>query len=123
MKAKFILNESIEIIYEDWGTLQWLVSGKAGTSESQTVGRVTFKPGKSNPLHYHPNCDEVLCLISGQLEHVLDGTQTVKMAAGDAIAIPQGMKHNAKNIGNCETVAIISFNNSDRQTIGEEEYK
>ncbi|MCX6926938.1 MAG: hypothetical protein NT154_27580, partial [Verrucomicrobia bacterium] len=28
-------------------------------------GLATILPGKSNPMHYHPNCGEVLYVISG----------------------------------------------------------
>ena len=119
MKAKFISKGSKKIINEDWGTLQWLACGKDGDSESMTVGKVTFKPGRSNPYHSHPNCEEILYMVSGEIEHIISEGETVKMSPGDTIVIPQGLKHCAKNIGGGEASALISFNNADRQTVGE----
>src|SRR5215468_10487668 len=49
-----------------WGTLQWLCNGKLMPGSEQTLGLATILPGKQNPVHYHPNCEEVLYVISGQ---------------------------------------------------------
>src|ERR1041385_2060256 len=49
----------------DWGTLQWLCNGKLISGAEQTLGLATIRPGKKNPVHYHPNCEEVLYVISG----------------------------------------------------------
>src|SRR6266542_1755146 len=49
-----------------WGTLQWLCNEKLMPGAAQTVGLATIYPGKRNPVHFHPNCEEVLYVISGQ---------------------------------------------------------
>ena len=119
MQAKYIPGNSVKIIKEDWGTLQWLVNAKNNTSSTMTVGRVTFKPGMSNPFHHHPNCNEVLYVVSGTIEHTLDSGRKTKMSPGDVIVIPGGLKHSARNTGDKEAVVVVSFDNADRITIGE----
>lgn len=108
-----------EIVHENWGTLQWLVTGRNGTSEQMTLGRVTIKPGMSNPHHVHPNCEEVLYVESGQVEHTLPDGGKVQLRAGDAIAIPRGVPHHARNIGPIDAVLIVAFDDAWRETIGE----
>jgi quercetin dioxygenase-like cupin family protein len=101
-----------------WGRLVWMVSGKLGNSEKLTVGKCFIRPGHANPPHYHPNCDEVLHVVRGRIEHRVDD-EYVEMSAGDTISIPSGRMHNARNLGDEETEFVITFNSPDRQTIGE----
>ncbi|MEQ4207470.1 cupin domain-containing protein [Actinopolymorpha sp. B17G11] len=102
-----------------WGRLVWMVSEKLGNSTTMTVGRCYIEPGMENPRHFHPNCDEVLHVLQGTIEHSLDD-QKIMMSAGDTISIPQGTFHNARNVGEQQAVFVISFSSADRQTIGEE---
>jgi quercetin dioxygenase-like cupin family protein len=103
---------------QEWGRLVWMVSGALGNSETMTVGRCFIKPGHANPAHYHPNCDEVLYVLRGRIEHRVDD-EYVEMNAGDTISIPTGRIHNARNIGSEEAEFVISFSAPDRQVIGE----
>lgn len=101
-----------------WGRLEWMVSGQLGNSATMTVGRCYIDAGQANPRHYHPNCDEVLHVLEGTIEHSLDD-QVVRMAAGDTISIPQGVMHNARNVGTERAVFVIAFSTPDRQAVGE----
>jgi quercetin dioxygenase-like cupin family protein len=101
-----------------FGRLVWMVSGPLGNSTTMTVGRCHIEPGKANPRHFHPNCDEVLYLLQGRIRHTLDD-ESVEMRAGDAISIPAGAVHNAENIGADEVICMISFSSPDRQVVGE----
>ncbi|RMD79658.1 MAG: cupin domain-containing protein, partial [Lentisphaerae bacterium] len=67
------------------------------------------------PTHFHPNCDEILHLLEGTLEHRLpDGTTTV-LQPGDTICLRKGEVHDAKNIGSEDAVAMIIFNDAIRK--------
>jgi quercetin dioxygenase-like cupin family protein len=104
--------------HTDWGRLVWMVSGKLGNSTTMTLGRCYIEPGKENPRHYHPNCDEVLHVLQGTIDHSFDD-ETVRMNAGDTISIPQGVFHNARNVGTDVAIFVISFSTPDRQVVGE----
>jgi quercetin dioxygenase-like cupin family protein len=84
-----------------------------------TVGRVTFKPGCENPTHHHPNCDEILFVVRGTLEHSLPGGGSTVLNPGDCIVLPRGEGHMARNIGDEEAEVVVCFNTADRQTVGE----
>jgi quercetin dioxygenase-like cupin family protein len=103
---------------QPWGRLVWMVSGAIGNSETMTVGRCYIDEGSANPRHFHPNCDEVLHVLSGSIEHSL-GDEMVAMEAGDTISIPQGAMHHARNVGTGEAVFVITFSSPDRQVVGE----
>ncbi|MEV0291355.1 cupin domain-containing protein [Kribbella sp. NPDC050820] len=108
------------VVVEDqlWGRLEWMASGALGNSDTMTVGRCYIRPGESNPRHYHPNCDEVLHVLQGTIEHSLDD-EVVTMGPGDTISIPSGALHNARNVGTDDAIFVISFSTPDRQTVGE----
>ena len=99
-----------------WGTLQWLCNGKLMPGAEQTVGLASILPGKRNPLHFHPNCEEVLYVISGQGLQSCDG-RTIRLKAGMTIRIPAKVKHNLVNTGTETLRALVSFSTGDRQTV------
>ena len=102
----------------EWGQLNWYVSRPLGNSTTMTAGRCVLKPGHFNPRHRHPNCDEVLFVVSGKIIHTL-GAEEIEMGPGDVISIPTNVVHNAKNIGKDDAVLLIAFSSADRETIGE----
>ena len=79
-----------------------------------------FLPGKRNPVHFHPNCEEVLYVISGQGLQSCDG-RTIPLKAGMTIRIPAKVKHNLVNTGTETLRALVSFSTGDRQTVWPEE--
>ncbi|HKS57769.1 MAG TPA: ThuA domain-containing protein [Steroidobacteraceae bacterium] len=107
-----------QVLDQPWGRLTWYVSAELGNSDTMTVGEAVIRPGQKNPRHYHPNCDEVLRVVSGRILHTM-GSQQAEMTAGDIVSIPQGVHHNATNIGTEDAVLAISFSSAHRQVIGE----
>lgn len=103
---------------QPWGRLVWMVAGRLGNSTTMTVGRCYIDPGQANPRHHHPNCDEVLHVLQGTIEHSADD-ERVRMGPGDTISIPSGVVHNATNVGEDQAIFVISFSAPDRQTVGE----
>lgn len=100
----------------DWGTLKWLVNAKRFPGADQTVGIAQILPGKGNPVHYHPNCEEVLYMISGRGRHSL-GDETIELTPGMAIHIPQDARHNMVNAGWETIICLVTFSSGDRQTV------
>lgn len=107
-----------EILELEWGRIAWHVARSLGNSDTMTFGLVTILAGQANPRHRHPNCDEILHLVSGRIEHSL-GEETRIMNAGDTISIPTGIVHNARALGEVDALMTISFSSPDRQTEGE----
>jgi quercetin dioxygenase-like cupin family protein len=99
----------------EWGDLTWLVGQREMPGAEQTLGVVTIYPGSRNALHSHPNCEELLYVMSGECDHLL-GEEIIHLAPGSAVRIPRGVKHWAR----CTSVeplrAVISFSAPDRRT-------
>jgi quercetin dioxygenase-like cupin family protein/type 1 glutamine amidotransferase len=107
-----------QVQLQPWGKLEWFASRELGNSTSMTVGIATISPGKENPVHRHPNCDEILHVLQGQIMNRV-GDKEYEMHAGDTVTIPEGTPHNARNIGKDDAVLSISYNTPDRIAIGE----
>ena len=103
----------------DWGKLVWNANLELGNSDKLTTGQCIIKPGCENPRHIHPNCDEILYVLKGRILHSYGDEEGVIMDEGMTITIPEGIYHNAKNIGEETAVLMITFSSANRQTIGE----
>ncbi len=106
---------AVEPARMDWGQISWLIGGETMPGAEQTFGIVTIEPGKRNPLHLHPNCEELLYVMRGEADHKL-GEEMFEIKAGDVIRIPRGIPHWAKAKGDQPLVAVISFSAGDRRT-------
>ena len=108
--------DDLEVQTFDWGTLQWLASARLFPGAAQTFGVCHLFPGQQNPLHYHPNCEEILYVQHGTGKHLLD-SEWVPVRPGSVVRIPLGMKHQLVNDGADDLVTFIVFSSGDRQTI------
>lgn len=114
-----IKQTDLEYVDADWGQLTWFASNALGNTDYLTLGRCILYADQSNPLHYHPNCDEILTVIQGKIRHTWINGDEVEMHEGDTITIPAQVKHQARNIGSGNAVMIIAFTSADRKTVGE----
>jgi quercetin dioxygenase-like cupin family protein len=103
-----------ERVATSWGELNWKMSGKEMPGAELTFGTCFIKPGERNPLHSHPNCEELLYVVSGSCEHRL-GEEIVHLEAGDVIRIPRNVPHWARAEGNEPVFALIVFSSGERQ--------
>lgn len=99
-----------------FGEISWLISGRLDPAATMTVGYCRIDAGKSNPLHFHPNCDEVLYVLSGRCRKTV-GAQSVEMGPGDCIRIPRGQKHRVEALGSEPFTCLIAYDTPDRQVV------
>ena len=99
-----------------WGYLQWLYSGVLFGDAQQTFGYVELNPGAQNARHFHPNSDEVLFLLEGEIAHSL-GEGRYRLTAGMAIHILHGRANHAINTGTTIAWMVVAFPTADRQVV------
>lgn len=99
-----------------WGAIKWLCHKGLAPQAQQTLGLVFILPGQQNPLHYHPNCEEILFVLSGEGDHSFNG-DWVHLSPGMTICIPAGVRHNLVNKGWEPLTCVISFSSPERQTV------
>jgi quercetin dioxygenase-like cupin family protein len=69
--------------------------------------RVDFAPGAAFGAHSHPGV-EVAYVLEGTLEYVLEG-KTVTLQAGEALFIPAGAVHSARNAGSGNAAELATY--------------
>ena len=70
--------------------------------------RVDFAPGVAFPPHSHPG-EEIAYVIEGLLEYRLEGRPPVTLKAGEALFIPAGTIHSAKNVGTGNAAELATY--------------
>jgi len=105
-------------IVENWGSLTWLAGALLNNAEGLTLGRVVIRKGCSNPRHAHRNCEEVLYLLAGELDHTFDD-QVIRMKPGDTLTVPAGVFHNATSVGDTDADMIVAYNSAHRDFVKE----
>ena len=105
-----------ETIEFPWGRLHWLCNGERIPDARQTFGLAEILPGQKNPRHFHPNCDEVLYLLEGEIDHTL-GEAVYHLTPGAMLHIPSNTPHDARNTGAVTARMVIAYSAPDRQTV------
>ena len=70
--------------------------------------RVDIAPGVLAPDHSHPG-EEIAYVIEGLLEYRLEGKPPVTLKAGEALFIPAGTIHSAKNVGSGNAAELATY--------------
>ena len=70
--------------------------------------RVDFAPGAAFGKHSHPGA-EVAYVLEGTLEYQLEGESPVTLKAGEALFIPAGTIHAAKNVGTGNATELATY--------------
>lgn len=70
--------------------------------------RVDFAPGVGFGKHSHPGA-EIAYVLEGTLEYQLEGRPPVTLKAGEALFIPAGTIHAAKNVGSGNAAELATY--------------
>jgi len=108
-------DKEVEVKYP-WGAIRWMMDSKIDRDAAQTFGIVQINAGQRNALHSHPNCEEILYVLSGSCEHVV-GNKKFVLHPGDLIRVPVGVPHQAIVTGNEPLRAVISYSSADRKVV------
>lgn len=97
----------------EFGTVHWAVREGDPPGAETTFGVATFIAGSSNAEHTHPNAEEVVYVLEGEVTHTL-GDQRVTLRAGDLIVVPRDVPHRLINESGADMRAVIVFSAPDR---------
>lgn len=100
----------------DFGRVHWAVRDGDPPGAESTIGLAIFDGGKSNARHIHPNCEEVVYVMEGEVQHTL-GAERTTLRAGDLIVVPRNVPHQLINTGRAAARVYIVFSSPDRQFV------
>ncbi len=99
-----------------WGSVQWAVREGDPPGAEQTFAVAVFDAGEGNVEHTHPNCEEIVYVVEGEIDHTL-GEQRTRLGPGDLIVVPRGVPHRLINDGQSPARTVIVFSSPDRQFV------
>ena len=105
MPSKLIDPNTLPTMGFDWGVIKPLV---AGDSPNVSLMHVVLQPGQGHERHNHPDADEILYVLSGTGDQMVDDEQTFAVRAGHTVWIPQGAFHSTQNTG-WEPMALLAI--------------
>ena len=79
------------------------------TSGTEMVqAHIDFEPGTAFGNHNHPG-EEIIYVLEGELEYVVEGKPPVILKAGEVLFIPAGTIHSAKNVGKTKASELATY--------------
>jgi quercetin dioxygenase-like cupin family protein len=91
----------------------WAVRGGDPDGAEMTFGIAAFDAGKGNAEHIHPDCQEIVYVLEGRVEHTL-GDQTTVLGPGDLIVVPRDVPHRLRALEEAPARACIVFSSPNR---------
>jgi quercetin dioxygenase-like cupin family protein len=86
-----------------------LLKNDLGIAGREVVqARVDVDPGVTSAKHFHPG-EEIAYVIEGTLEYHIEGKPPITVKAGEALYIPAGVVHAAKNVGTTNAAELATY--------------
>jgi oxalate decarboxylase/phosphoglucose isomerase-like protein (cupin superfamily) len=98
--------QDVDCLEFDWGEIHFLSEPAVTGANRFSFGIVELAPGKGHARHNHPGSEEVIYVVSGKGEQMVDDQPPVKVSAGSSIYIPADVYHSTVNTGT-ETLKLI----------------
>jgi quercetin dioxygenase-like cupin family protein len=108
MTGKFISSTEVEREQSEWGSLAWFSSPATSRSKALVVLEVRLKPTGGHKFHKHPNQEEVIYVLEGEIEQWVDREKRI-LRPGDSAFISAGVVHASFNVSdqNASLLAIL----------------
>ena len=108
MPSKFVDTSSLPTMTFDWGVIKPLVASDNTEGTEVSMMHVILLPGKGHDRHNHPESDEILYILAGEGDQMVDDTDTQRVRPGDTVFIPKGAFHSTINTG-YEPMVILAI--------------
>ena len=108
MSGKFVGATEVRREQLDWGSLGWFSSPEASSANHLVVLEVSLSPGGGHNFHRHPQQEEVIYLIEGEVEQWLEREKRI-LRPGDSVFIAADVVHASFNVStrNAKLLAIL----------------
>ena len=108
MSKRFVIASETTPEVLDWGRLGWLCNPPTTGARDLTVIDVTLSPGKGHNFHRHPDQEEVILCVAGQVEQWVDQEKRI-LGPGDSAFIPKNVVHASFNVGDREATLRLAI--------------
>lgn len=101
-KKLVIAPDDVETIMTDWTTAKVMCDPRITGARQMSAVALYFEPGQGHSRHNHTDAEQIIYVISGRGEQMLEvegKTVTQKISAGSLVFIPKGAYHSTYNTG------------------------
>lgn len=102
-KEKFVYPKDVSAFGFDWGRLALTVAPEVNDAQRFSGGVVDVKPGQGHARHNHPGAEEIIFVISGTGEQMVEDENgnpvTREVGPGCTIYVPESRYHSTLNTG------------------------
>src|ERR1700755_3666276 len=98
--------QDVDRLEFDWGKIHFLSEPAVTGAKAFSFGLGDLEAGRGHERHNHPGSEEIIYVVSGQGEQMVDDRPPVKVSAGSSIYIPADVYHSTLNTGT-ETLKLI----------------
>ena len=107
------IRASARRVEQPWGLITWLVDNEIVAGAEMGLARIEIDTGAALPKHRHPNCNEAIHLIEGEIEQTI-GSRVYPMKPGETMIVPADTVHSSKNMGTGKAILMFAFSVGDR---------
>jgi quercetin dioxygenase-like cupin family protein len=98
--------QDVDCVEFDWGKIHFLSEPAVTNANRFSFGIVELSQGQGHARHNHPGSEEIIYVVSGEGEQMVDDQPPVKVGPGASIYIPADVYHSTVNTGP-ETMKLI----------------
>lgn len=96
----------VETLAFDWGLIRILSEPQVTGAQRHSFGVAEVLPGGGHERHNHPGAEEIIYVVSGEGEQMVDDQPPIKIGPGACVFIPDGVYHSTRNTGG-ETMHMV----------------
>jgi len=85
-------------------------------AKSLSLAHLDVAAGATIGTHIHPNTEEAMVIVDGELEAVL-GDERISVQSGDTVLAPAGVKHGFVNRSSAKASLLAIFPTTDIQRV------
>jgi oxalate decarboxylase/phosphoglucose isomerase-like protein (cupin superfamily) len=97
--SKLIDPAALPTMSFEWGLIKPLVATENTEGLAMSLMHVVLLPGEGHERHNHSDSDEILYILSGRGEQMVDDADTFPVGPGQAVFIPKAAFHSTVNTG------------------------
>jgi len=106
LNGSFVTANKVEREQLDWGELGWITRPSSVGARHLTTIEVTLEPGKGHDFHKHPDQEEIIHVVDGEIEQWLEREKRI-LEPGDTVFIPVGVVHASFNVSDRPTKLMV----------------
>jgi oxalate decarboxylase/phosphoglucose isomerase-like protein (cupin superfamily) len=98
--------QDVDCLEFAWGKIHFLSEPAVTGAKRFSFGIVELAQGEGHARHNHPGSEEIIYVVSGEGEQMVDDHPPVKVGPGASVYIPADVYHSTVNTGT-ETLKLI----------------